>query len=58
MEHTKHILDLASIGTTIASLAGLLPPIAAFVSIMWIGFQFYHSAPVVEWRKRKKGKKK
>jgi hypothetical protein len=51
METTKHILDFASFGATIASIAGWLPPIAALMSILWVCFQFYHSAPVTKWRK-------
>lgn len=51
MEHFKHFIDALSIGATIASLAGWLPPIAALASILWIGFQFYHSEPMKAWRK-------
>jgi hypothetical protein len=52
----KHIIDAASIGGTIATLAGWLPPIAALVSILWVCFQFYHSDPVTRWRKEKRRK--
>lgn len=45
-------------GTTIAGwLAGMLPPMAALASIAWIGFQFYHSAPMKERRKARKEKR-
>lgn len=54
MDDLRHILDAVSIGTTIASLAGLLPPLAALASILWIGFQFYHSEPVKKWRNTRK----
>ena len=49
MEHLKHYIDILSAVNVFATLAGLLPPLAAFVSILWIGFQFYHSPKVQEW---------
>lgn len=57
MDHIKHIADGISFGVAITTLAGWLPPIAALVSILWIGFQFYHSVPMTQWRAdRKKAK--
>lgn len=38
MEHhetAKHFIDLASIGTVVATVAGWLPAIAALLSIIW-----------------------
>lgn len=32
----------------------VLPSVAAAVSILWIGFQWYHSAPMTAWRSRRK----
>lgn len=52
----KHVIDAATYGGTIAALAGWLPPIAAFMSILWIAYQFWHSAPFVAWRKSFKNK--
>ncbi|MFZ6773020.1 hypothetical protein ACO0LB_09940 [Undibacterium sp. SXout7W] len=54
MDEIKHYIDLASIAATIGSLAGMLPPLAALASILWIAFQFYHSAPMKEWRAERK----
>jgi uncharacterized membrane protein len=50
----KAIGDAASFSIALGTLVQILPPLAAIVSILWIGFQFYHSAPVTEWRKRRK----
>lgn len=47
---------LIPVGTAIAWLTGILPPLAALASILWIGWQWWHSKPMVEWRKRRKGK--
>lgn len=57
MSAGKNLLDFASFAGAVATVAGWLPPIAALMSIIWIGFQFYHSAPVERWRNRKKGKR-
>lgn len=58
----KHIIE--AIGTTVAAIvtvatwfAGMLPPLAALASIMWVGYQFYHSPPVVDWRNKRRAKK-
>lgn len=56
MHDLRHFIDGLSFAATIGALAGWLPPLAALISIMWIGFQFYHSAPVKAWRDSK-GKK-
>lgn len=49
-----HTLDGISYGIVFATVFNLLPPLAALISILWIGFQFYYSAPVVEWRRKRK----
>ena len=38
-EHTKHLIDGASIMTAIATIAGWLPNIAALFTIIWLGMQ-------------------
>jgi len=42
-EHSKHILDVATISTTIATVAGWLPSIAAIVSIVWGLIRIYET---------------
>ena len=44
MEHhttLKAILDVLSYITAVSVLSGVLPPIAATMSIVWIGVQLY-----------------
>ena len=57
-ENVKHVLDAASTLTAVATVAGwvvnALPPLAALASILWIGFQWYHSAPMKERRQKRK----
>lgn len=46
--------DTASYYIVFGTIVQILPPLAAAISIMWIGFQFYHSPPMKEWRARRK----
>lgn len=46
-EGTKHFLDNLSLVTTIGTLASVLPPIAAALSIAWSLLRFY------EWFKKR-----
>lgn len=48
--------DSLSYSVILGTFMKILPPIAALVSILWVGFQFYHSPPVKEWRQRRKEK--
>lgn len=54
----KPVIDGLTVVTAGAALMGglvhLLPPLAAVVSILWMGFQWYHSAPMMEWRARRR----
>jgi len=57
----KHFFDGASVfaagATLIGWIANALPPLAALVSILWMGFQWYHSAPMKERRTKRQEKK-
>lgn len=61
LQHAKPVLEAASTATAVVTVFGwvanLLPPLAALASILWIGFQWYHSAPMNEWRQKRKAKK-
>ncbi|NHZ89285.1 hypothetical protein F2P45_09705 [Massilia sp. CCM 8733] len=57
MEHIKNMFDGISYGLAVTAFFGFLPPLAALVSILWIGFQFYHSAPMKAHR-AKRGRRK
>lgn len=54
LDQLKAFGDVASFYIAVGTLVNLLPPLAAAVSIAWIGFQFYHSTPVKEWRAQRK----
>jgi hypothetical protein len=62
MDHIKHIFDagstVAATFTIVGWFANVLPPMAALASILWIGFQFYHSVPMKSRRERKAKKGK
>lgn len=50
----KFLGDLTSGWIVFGTITKILPPLAAVISILWIGFQFYHSPPVKEWRTKRK----
>ena len=54
-EQTKQVLDVASIGTVVATLTAWLPPIAALISILWGLIRVYETETVQKlikkWRK-------
>jgi hypothetical protein len=58
LDYVKHALDvgstLAAAVTVLGWFVNALPPLAALASILWIGFQWYHSAPMKEWRQKRK----
>lgn len=58
MDTLHHVLSSIGVAAlTLASWAvGILPPLAALASILWIAYQFYHSAPMTERRKARKEK--
>lgn len=61
LDQLKHLFDVASTWAAAMTLLGwfvnALPPLAALASILWIGFQWYHSAPMKEWRLKRKAQK-
>lgn len=48
--------DVAAFGVVLGTITSLLPPIAALMSILWIGFQFYNSDPFQKWLAKRKEK--
>ena len=52
-----HIALLSAGAALFGWFASALPPLAALASIFWIGFQWYHSAPMKQWRARRKGRR-
>lgn len=53
MEQAKHVGDAGALITTVATVAGWLPAIAALVSIVWTGIRIYESKTVQDWLKRR-----
>jgi hypothetical protein len=47
--NSKHFLDFASISTTLATIAGWLPAIAALISIIWGCIRIYETPTVQRW---------
>ena len=51
-------ISLLSAGAVVFGwVASALPPLAALASMFWIGFQWYHSAPMKQWRAKKKSRR-
>ena len=45
-EAAKHVVDALSVGTVLASLAGIVPSIAALFTIIWTGIRIYETETV------------
>lgn len=60
-DHIRQALDivstLAAAATFLGWIVDTLPPLAALASILWIGFQWYHSTPMKMRRQKRKVKK-
>lgn len=52
-ETTKTTLDGVSILTVVGTLAGLLPAIAALVTIIWTGIRIFETDTVRGWMGKK-----
>jgi len=53
-EAAKHVVDALSVGTVIASLAGIVPSIAALFTIIWTGIRIYETETVQKLLGKKK----
>jgi len=51
-EHTKTLVDTASVATVVGTLAGILPAIAALFTIVWTAIRIYESKTVQDFLKR------
>ena len=54
-EQVKPIVDTLSIGVVVSTLAGILPAIAALVSIVWGLIRIYETQTVQNWLAKHKG---
>lgn len=53
-DSAKHLIDIASISTTLAALAGWLPAIAAILSIVWSAIRIYETKTVQALLRKRK----
>ena len=51
-EHTKHLIDCASIATVMGTLMNWLPAVAAIFSIIWTAIRIYETKTVQKWLKK------
>ena len=54
-EGTKQVIDSISVLTVVGTLADILPPIAALVTIVWTGIRIFETETVKAMLKRKDG---
>jgi hypothetical protein len=54
MESTKHIMDGLSVVTVIGTLAGILPAVAALLTIVWTVIRIYETETVQGFLRRMK----
>jgi len=58
-EPSKQIVDTVSVATTVGALAGLLPALAALLTILWTGIRIWETDTVQDvFQKRRKRDKK
>jgi hypothetical protein len=48
-EHFKTALDVGSVGTVIATIAGWLPAVAALFTIVWTAIRIFETKTVQRW---------
>jgi hypothetical protein len=51
-EHTKHVIDGASVATVMGTLMSWLPAIAALFTIIWTVIRIYETKTVQGWLKK------
>jgi hypothetical protein len=55
-EAAKTVVDALSVGTVVATLAGVLPSIAAIFTIFWTGIRIYETETIQGLMNRRKRK--
>ena len=51
-EETKTIVDVLAIGGTVGTVAGILPPLAALITIIWTCLRIWETATVQKFFKK------
>ena len=52
-EEVKTVVDAAAVSSTVAALAGWLPPLASALTIVWLSIRIWESETVQSIRERK-----
>jgi len=52
-EEAKTLMDAVSVATVVGTLAGILPAIAALVTIIWTGIRIWESETVQSFFRRR-----
>jgi len=53
-EHTKHLIDWASIATVLGTLMQVLPSLAALFSLVWSLIRIYETETIQKWLQLKR----
>lgn len=56
IDSAKHLIDIASISTMLGALAGLLPSIAALLTIVWTALRIYEMKTIQALLKKRRTK--
>ena len=51
-EETKAVVDVLAIGGTVGTVAGILPPLAALITIIWTCLRIWETATVQKFLKK------
>jgi hypothetical protein len=51
-EETKTVVDVLAIGGTLGTIAGVLPPLAALITIIWTCLRIWETATVQKFFKK------
>jgi hypothetical protein len=54
-EHTKNMVDAASVATVVSTIAGILPAIAALFTIVWTLIRIWESKTVQDYLRKRDG---
>tara|TARA_R100001230_G_C5568713_1_gene91073 strand:- start:291 stop:497 length:207 start_codon:yes stop_codon:yes gene_type:complete len=57
-EPTKQIIDTFSVATMVGTIAGLLPAIAAFLTIIWTGIRIWETETIQDLFKKERKRDK
>jgi hypothetical protein len=53
-KQTQHVGDWSAAGGAVATFLGVLPDIAAALTVIWLGLRIWESETVREWTNRVK----